>query len=87
MPENEAGLSIGEFFVMRAYRRKGVASVAARQAFAMFPGRWEVRETKHNLPSQQFWRGLINEYMTGAYEEKVLDNQDWRGPIQSFDNS
>ena len=87
LPENKSGMSIAEFFVMRRYRRRGVGQEAARKAFALFPGRWEVRETKHNYPAQQFWRRLINEYMSGAYQEKVLDNDQWRGPIQSFDNS
>lgn len=87
LPENEEAISIAEFFVMRVYRRRGVGKLAATKAFEMFPGRWEVRETKHNLPAQKFWRGLINEYMSGAYVDKMLDNEKWRGPIQSFDNS
>jgi predicted acetyltransferase len=87
LPENEASMSIAEFFVMRCYRRRGVGKEAARLAFALHRGRWEVRETKHNYPAQRFWRALINEYMSGAYHEKVLDNDKWRGPIQSFDNS
>lgn len=87
LPENESGMSIAEFFVMRRFRRQGVGKAAARLAFAMHQGRWEVRETKHNMPAQQFWRGLINEYMSGAYQEKMLDSDQWRGPIQSFDNS
>ncbi|MFH2054765.1 MAG: GNAT family N-acetyltransferase [bacterium] len=87
LPENESGRSIAEFFVMRRYRRRKIGSTAALLAFGMFPGRWEIRETKHNYPAQTFWRELINEYMSGAYLEKVLDNDQWRGLIQSFDNS
>jgi predicted acetyltransferase len=87
LPENRDGRSIGEFFIMRSYRRQGIGTEAARRSFDMFPGRWEVRETGRNYPSQKFWRDLINDYTEGNYDEIYLDDSRWRGPIQSFDNS
>lgn len=53
---------IGEFFVMRKYRRRGVGRQVATRLFDMFPSRWEVREVATNVPAQAFWRDVIGEY-------------------------
>ena len=78
---------ITEFFVVRKYRRQGVGRTVAFRIFDRFPGKWEVQETKSNLMAQRFWRRIIDEYTQGNFTETILDNKDWRGPIQSFDNS
>jgi predicted acetyltransferase len=73
-----------EFFVMRKYRRRGVGREVAHRLFEMFPGRWEVRELEPNVAAQAFWREVIGEYTGGRYEEEVIDDQRWHGPVQSF---
>ena len=73
-----------EFFVMRKYRRQGVGREVAHRLFDRFPGRWEVREMAQNLPAQDFWRRIIGEYTNGKYEERVFDEERWRGPVQFF---
>lgn len=78
--------SIAEFFVMRKYRRTGVGRRVAREVFARLPARWEVRVIKRNAPAQEFWRKVIAEYTQGAYQETLVDHQDWDGPVFSFDN-
>jgi predicted acetyltransferase len=50
------------------------------------PGRWEVRVITQNAPAQVFWRSVIAEYTQGAFQEALLDDEDWRGPVFSFDN-
>jgi len=84
---NKGGMSIAEFFIMPKYRRKGVGKHVAFHIFDMFPGRWEVSETKKNIPAQKFWRSVIGEYTNGKYEGIFLDDGRWQGPIQSFHNS
>jgi predicted acetyltransferase len=78
--------SIAEFFVMRKYRRQGVGRTVAFRIFDMFPGKWEVGETKRNVGAQRFWRRVIDEYTQGNFTETMLNNKIWRGPIQSFNN-
>jgi predicted acetyltransferase len=73
-----------EFFVMRKYRRAGVGSEVAHRLFDRFPGRWEVREVATNVPAQSFWRRTIGAYTGGRYEERAVDDERWRGPVQSF---
>lgn len=63
--------SMAEFFVMRKYRRSGVGSAAAREAFARFPGEWKVAELAANLPAQAFWRKVIGSFTHGAYTEET----------------
>lgn len=76
-----------EFFVMRKYRRHGVGGQAARRLFDMFPGRWEVRQEAANVAAQAFWRDAIGRYTGGEYEERVVDDDLWKGPVQTFDGS
>jgi predicted acetyltransferase len=78
-------MDVAEFFVMRKYRRRGVGAAAATRAFDLFPRRWEVRQTPQNKAATAFWRATIAIYTGGRFEETVLDDARWRGPVQSFD--
>lgn len=78
--------SITEFFVMRKHRKKGVGRQVAFETFNRLPAKWEVRVIGANTPAQEFWRKVIDEYTKGAFQETVLDNDDWSGPVFSFDN-
>lgn len=60
-----------EFFVMRAFRGRGVGASAARAVFARLPGGWLVHEVPANLPAQAFWRRVIAELTGGNYREEV----------------
>lgn len=79
--------SVAEFFVMRKYRRQGIGKMVAFHIFDKFPGKWEVPQTKRNVAAQRFWRSVIGEYTLGQFAETIMDNELWRGSIQSFDNS
>jgi len=81
------GKMIGEFFVMRKYRRQGVGKAAAFHVFDSFPGHWEVSQIAENRTATAFWRKIIAEYTRGQFEEVILDNETWLGPVQIFDNS
>ena len=76
-----------DFFVMRKYRRSGVGTMLARYCFERFRGRWEVAEMPQNTAAQSFWRRVVGEYTGGRFQDLNLDNEHWRGPIQTFDNS
>jgi predicted acetyltransferase len=78
---------VAEFFVLRKYRRRGIGAALAQQLFELFPGRWEVRQLLVNEAATHFWRSVIKRYTDGRYEETILDNERWRGPVQMFDSS
>ena len=84
LPENEYWM--GQFFVMKKYRRQGLGRAAARFLFDRFRGRWEVGQMPLNLPAQAFWREVIAEYTQGRYVEHELHDERWDGYLQCFDN-
>jgi predicted acetyltransferase len=79
---NEYTYSIAEFFIMKRYRVQGVGKKVAFHIFNHFKGVWEVAEMKSNIPAQNFWRRVINEFTHGDYEE--ISKSNWNGPIQRF---
>jgi predicted acetyltransferase len=87
LPENKGANAIAEFFVMRKYRRLGVGKEVAFRIFDLFPGKWEVQETKRNIPAQKFWSKVIAEYTNGRFSESRPADKPFIGAIQSFDNS
>jgi predicted acetyltransferase len=83
---DETTWDVAEFFVMRRYRRQGVGTIVATRLFDSFRGRWEVRELKANLAATAFWRRVIGAYTNDTYEETLIDDERWHGPVQSFRN-
>jgi predicted acetyltransferase len=69
--EKAAYYSIAEFFIMKKYRRSGLGKQVAKQIFDKHRGNWEVFQIEKNIPAQQFWRQVINEYTGGNYSERV----------------
>jgi predicted acetyltransferase len=77
--------NMGEFFVLRKYRRAGVASAAVREILTRYPGRWEAAMMQRNTAAQAFWPRAVAATpgvrgMTTLQGDGVL----WTGPILSF---
>ena len=81
---SRAGFDMSEFFVMRGVRRLGVGARAATSLFDRFRGDWEVRQRVGNDAAIAFWRRTIGAYTSGTFSEVTLDDERWRGPMQSF---
>jgi len=84
--EGEATL-LGEFFVLRKYRRRGVGERAARTLFERFPGRWELAPARGNDAARAFWRRVIGRYTGGAFRELPDGCPRWDGPVGAFETS
>jgi predicted acetyltransferase len=78
------GHTVTDFFILRRYRRQGIGRTAATYLFDHFPGRWEVSSSAPNVPGHVFWRGVVDRYTGGHYDEIWLQTASWRGPVQSF---
>jgi predicted acetyltransferase len=80
---------ISEFFVLRKFRRQGVGEQAARMAFDLAPGPWELSQLASNAVAQQFWRAVIDRYTGGTFSESDeahdLDGWPWRGRVHRFE--
>ena len=85
LPENQFWM--GQFFVMKRYRRTRIGTKGARFIFNSLPGKWEVGQMPLNLPAQAFWRRTIAEYTNGRFVEHELHDERWDGFLQCFDNS
>jgi predicted acetyltransferase len=56
-----AGISISDFFIVRALRRSGVGREAASRVIAMFPGRWSIGFQSYNPGAQRFWSQVVSD--------------------------
>ena len=74
--------NMGEFFILRKYRRSGVGTAAAQAVFAAFPGRWETAVARRNVTAQAFWKRLAKGH--GDMEGLNLSTPEWNGPIYRF---
>ena len=70
-PHVSAGMDfrMAEFFVLRAYRRRGIGRRAVFALFDRFRGAWEISELPRNEPAIRFWRRAIDEYTDGRFRE------------------
>lgn len=55
----ESESHVAEFFVVRKYRKTGVAFSVARILFARFPGRWKLTVHPENTTALRFWRNVV----------------------------
>ena len=72
--------NMGEFFVVRKYRGRGVGRAAAAQVFARQPGQWEVAVARKNVAALRFWRRAAPHAA-----ELDLSSAEWNGPILRFE--
>jgi len=77
---------MGQFFVMRRYRRSGLGTLGARHIFEQHRGLWEVGQMPLNHAARAFWRQTIGDYTGGAFVEHELHDERWDGFLQCFDN-
>ena len=80
----QPGYAVAEFFVLDAYRRKGVGRDAACAIFDRFPGPWWVAEAEWNAPAHAFWRSVIAQYTEEQYEEERVSWGSERAVVQTF---
>lgn len=61
-----------EFFLLRPYRGKEIASIAAKQIFDKLSGKWGlyVAPSETNPRAEKFWRKTISDYTKSNFEEK-----------------
>lgn len=80
--------NMGEFFVARKYRRRGVAAEAVGQILALYPGCWEVAVVERNIAAKAFWpRAIAAAPNVSDLVRLEGDGEHWRGPIWAFQAS
>ena len=78
---------MAEFFILRAYRKRGIGAAVAAEVFRRFAGCWEVRVLENNLPAVAFWKAAIGFFTRDCGEEPFVDahQKNWR--VFSFQSS
>jgi predicted acetyltransferase len=77
--------NMGEFFVARKHRRRGVATEAVRQILMQYSGYWEVAVAERNVAAKAFWpRAIAAATNVSQLVRLEGDAAHWRGPIWSF---
>jgi predicted acetyltransferase len=68
---------MAEFFVLKAYRRRGVGQAAVTAILGRHPGDWHVAVPLANRPAQAFWgTALASHHPTTG--DIVFEGDDWR---------
>lgn len=76
MPGGAGRRYVAAFFVLRAYRQRGLGEAMAREIFRRWPGRWQVLEIRANPDAQRFWRRIIGDLVGGAYDERWITDRE-----------
>jgi predicted acetyltransferase len=74
--------AIGEFFVVRRVRGRGVGREAALQALDRHPGTWEIAFQEENPTAARFWRRIATEVAgdTWTEERRPVPDKPWIPP-------
>jgi predicted acetyltransferase len=60
--------TVGDFFVVYKYRKKGVGKYVMNYIFNKHKGKWQLTYLPVNEISKKFWIKVIKEYTNGKYE-------------------
>jgi len=84
---DEAVWDLAEFFVVRAYRRRGIGTRIAHEVWRKFPGQWEVRVMKANVSAHQFWEQAISAFTDKAAYSSGFEKNGERWRLFSFESA
>ena len=73
-----ADVNMAQFFVLRPYRGKDVATRAVVDLLNMHPGQWEVAILARNVPAQRFWPRAVAGANISRLETIIQDGEPGR---------
>ena len=68
---------MAEFFILKAYRRRGAGQAALDAALAMHPGDWHIAVPQANVPAVAFWDSSLAPRDPGS-RDITFGGDDWR---------
>jgi predicted acetyltransferase len=60
---------VNEFFIARAFRRRGIGQASAVKVFNRFIGSWELHILPANVPAWEFWISAVTSYTAGRFDQ------------------
>jgi predicted acetyltransferase len=82
----EAIWDMAEFFIVRAYRRRGAGTQTAHEIFRRFPGLWEVRVMPSNVSACRFWARAISSFTGGTIHPARVEKDRKLWELYSFES-
>ncbi len=77
--------NMGEFFIVRKYRRGGYGLAAAHAIFDRLPGQWEAAVAHRNTAALAFWRKAAGTHPAVHDIQEIDPTTDaWNGPVIRF---
>jgi predicted acetyltransferase len=67
--------SMAEFFIARAWRRRGIGAQAVRLILDRFEGSWLITEHLRNEAAVRFWRRVVGAYTGTRYQERIVNGE------------
>jgi len=77
---------VAEFFIVRAFRRRGVGVAVAHEVWKRFPGPWEVRVMESNRAGAYFWLRAIAAFVGGPVEPVAFEKDGLRWHLFAFES-
>lgn len=68
-PSDLSTYDIGQFFVLRPFRRKSIGLQALKKVTSCHPGSWLTRVLMTNKQALMFWQKTIGQLTQGVYEQ------------------
>lgn len=67
--------AIAEFSILPKYRKQHIAKQAVKQLFQEYPGCWEIKYHKDNVPAAKLWMQAVQEFhpkITNLKEDEIV---------------
>jgi predicted acetyltransferase len=74
-PSASPEYSMAEFFIARAWRRRGIGAQAVRLLLDRFTGQWLITEHLINKAAVEFWRRVVAAYTGSTYQERIVNGE------------
>lgn len=66
-PDGSLVYSIGEFCILKKYRRYGIGKELVAHIFSMFKGSWTIQTCDNNITAQKFWAAVAAPYANSGF--------------------
>ncbi|KPN64363.1 Predicted acetyltransferase [Aliiroseovarius crassostreae] len=70
-PDNPSVFDMGQFFIIRAFRRSDCSVHAFQLSLKAHPGSWQVRVLPDNTPAVRFWRRATGMAAEDGWSEHI----------------
>lgn len=67
-PYDSSYIDVGQFFILRKFKGKGVGISALKIGRELYPGKWLIRVLENNSGAREFWLKAIEKTNPGNFE-------------------